>query len=584
VADERQNGNDVGLEVPGYHLRGCLARCESTSVHRAEAVGRPGRILVLKHLRTRPDPASLAGLRHVAEVVRGLDDPNILPLLDVVDTGSGIALVMPFAPGGSLTAAMDQAPAGLPPATVAEVGTRMAEGLAALHEHGVVHGAITADSVRFDARGRPLLADTGMVLLHDGRGSGNEPASADAPDRSAACDAAGDLRALGSMLAAALAGIGSERDHQPAGTARGHPTLDPAGSLDPAGDQTDHTDHTDAGITVSAPQPTATTPAEPAAVVVPRQAAPSGLVAAIDRALAAGTDHCSIDARQLAAALARAHEAALAAPAAAEVAETTAANTHRPTGARQTAAGTHRRTGARQTTGAAQRLTTAGTHQLTAVHGSAITRRRAPRSRVASVAAAGGVLLAPLVLVLTAIEDPPAIQLSPPVSQALDRSPPAPQAPDRSRPASQAPDRSPPAPQDPAGAEPRRPPPICTGLEAPSGDGAVLLADLEGSGCSTPVRWDGRQLAVATAQAAPLRYELLADGDDQLLFGDLSCDDRDAPILYRPGTGEVFVFDGLVAPGEETTVTGEPFGQAGGRAWIVTADDGCDRIEIDRQR
>ncbi len=130
---------------------------------------------------------------------------------------------------------------------------------------------------------------------------------------------------------------------------------------------------------------------------------------------------------------------------------------------------------------------------------------------------------------------------------------------------------------------PRRPPPVCRGVSMPEGDGAVLLADLDGHGCSTPVRWNGRQLAAATARAEPRRWELLADPGDQLLFGDLSCDDRDTPVLYRPRTGEVFVFEDLVAPGEEVTVTGQPSGSVGGRARIVTDSAGCDLVEVEQQ-
>jgi hypothetical protein len=500
VVDEQRNGDGVGLEVPGYHLRGCLARSVSTSVHRVEAIGRPGRILVVKHLETRPDPASLAAVRQVAEVLRALRHPNVLPVLDVVDTGSGIALVLPFAPAGSLAEAMDRSPAGLPPVMIAEVGARIADGLAALHEHGVVHGAITARSVHFDARGRPVLADTGIALLRDGAGSNRSPAGADGADRSATRDAAGDLRALGAVLAAALVGAGAARGDLPAaGNTGGRPTDDTAGSS------------TDRLAARAMPR----SPAGPVEGDADRQAAPSTLIEAIERAQVAGTDGHALDARQLAAALARAHE---------EVVEAAAPSTSETT------------------------MLSTPAHETTAQ-----APRAGRRERVAQVAAAGAILLAPLVLVLTAIDDPPAREPSPP------------------------------APQGIAAVVPRHPPPICAGLEVPPGDGAVLLADLDGHGCSAPMRWDGRELTVAT-RAAPRRYELLADDDDQLLFGDLSCDERDTPILYRPGTGEVFAFDGLVAPGEEITVAGEPSGRVGGRAAIVTDDAGCDRLRVDRQR
>jgi hypothetical protein len=553
-------GDGVELEVPGYHLRSCLARGESTSVHRAEAIGHPGRILVVEHLATRPDPASLAAVRQVAEVLRALRHPNVLPLLDVVDTGTGIALVMPFAPAGSLAEAMDRSPAGLPPTMIADVGARIADGLAALHEHGVVHGDITARSVRFDARGRPLLADTGIDLLRDGVGSSHAPAGADGSQRSAARDAAGDLRALGSVLAAALVGRGAARgDLSAAGNTGARPTDDTAGSS------------TDG----SASQPTEVPPAEPVEGDALRRAATSTLIAAIERALAAGTDERAVDARQLAAALARAYDEVVEA-AASSGSETALLSNDRPDVAR----GNAPRIG-----GAVDATTDETTAPACGTTARAL--RAGRRARVAGVAAAGAILLVPFALVLTAVDDPPAGEPPQPVPRGADGAPPVPQA---------ATDAAPPvhrdagaprdagvAPPTPQAAAPRRPPTICTGFEAPPGDGTVLFADLDGRGCSTPMRWDGRELAVATAREAPRRYELLADDDDQLLFGDLSCDERDAPILYRPGTGEVFVFDGLVAPGEEITVAGEPFGRAGGRATVVTDDAGCDRLHVDRR-
>lgn len=543
----------MGPTVPGYHLRGCLARSGTTSVHRAEAIGRPGRVLVVEHLRVRPDSASLARLRHTAEVLHGLAHPNVLPLLDVVDTGSGIALVTPFAPGGSLAEAIDRAPAGLPPAMIAAVGNRIADGLAALHEHGVVHGAVTARSVRFDAQGRPLLADTGTVLLHDGAGSIPTPDSVDGP-RSAVRGAATDLRALGSVLAAALTGTG-------------------AGHGGPPADQ-------------------------PAA---PRQEVPGALVTAIERALATGDDHRDLDARELAAALARAEEVAVEAAAHGIAAPThpNAAPTH------PTAAPTHP-TAALPDRTAMLLDRTAVLPDRTAMlpDGIATTGRRVSRwARPTLATAAGLLLLALLVPLVTALDltalavtardltprDDPSADAVPPAPIPPEPSgvpdPPDPAAATRPEPGSPAAATRPePGPRDAAGPGPRHQPLICTGLEAPPGDGAVLLADLDGRGCSTPVRWDGRELTVATAGSGPRRYELLADDDDQLLFGDLSCGDRDAPILYRPGTGEVFVFDGLVAPGEEVTVTGEPSGRVGGRARIVTDDAGCDRIRVDQGR
>lgn len=107
-----------------------------------------------------------------------------------------------------------------------------------------------------------------------------------------------------------------------------------------------------------------------------------------------------------------------------------------------------------------------------------------------------------------------------------------------------------------------------------------LLADIDGRGCSLSIDVDGRELRIDDPDGAPVRFELGADPDDVLLFGDWSCDGRDAPALYRPGDGRIFRFDALVGDDERVTVSGEPSGVTDGVPIVRTDPDGCDRIEV----
>jgi hypothetical protein len=109
-------------------------------------------------------------------------------------------------------------------------------------------------------------------------------------------------------------------------------------------------------------------------------------------------------------------------------------------------------------------------------------------------------------------------------------------------------------------------------------DALILHADVEGRGCTVPVAWDGRQLAVPLSSGATARYELDAGSDDILLFGDWNCDGRATPALYRPGDGQLFVFDEF---GQDTTVRGISSGVQDGRPVVVRGDDRCDGIDVE---
>lgn len=62
--------------------------------------------------------------------------------------------------------------------------------------------------------------------------------------------------------------------------------------------------------------------------------------------------------------------------------------------------------------------------------------------------------------------------------------------------------------------------------------------DLDGDGCAEPVTLDGR-----IAELGGVQYAIGRDGD-AVALADVDCDGIDVPVVYRPSTGEVFVFAG----------------------------------------
>lgn len=104
-------------------------------------------------------------LRREAEILSSLAHPGIVGILDVVDDGSEVILVLPL-----LAESLDDRVARLgplPPAEVARVGRILIGALAAAHRQGVVHRDIKPANVLFDHRGAPALADFGVAVTRE---------------------------------------------------------------------------------------------------------------------------------------------------------------------------------------------------------------------------------------------------------------------------------------------------------------------------------------------------------------------------------------------------------------------------------
>jgi len=129
-----------------------------------------GREVALKRLSLHGTPEELAKarqrIRREAEVLRKLDHPAIVALLDAFDDGDDIVLVMDYLPGGNLAQRVN-ADGPLPSAQIREIGDRLLDGLASAHRQGIVHRDIKPANVLFDADGRAALADFGVAIHRD---------------------------------------------------------------------------------------------------------------------------------------------------------------------------------------------------------------------------------------------------------------------------------------------------------------------------------------------------------------------------------------------------------------------------------
>jgi hypothetical protein len=101
-----------------------------------------------------------------AEVLRRLHHPNVVRLVDVIDEGDEIVLVMPYLSGGSLAERVTQhGPA--PADEVERQARRLFGALAQAHALGIIHRDIKPANILFDERGEPCLADFGVAQTWD---------------------------------------------------------------------------------------------------------------------------------------------------------------------------------------------------------------------------------------------------------------------------------------------------------------------------------------------------------------------------------------------------------------------------------
>ena len=141
--------------------------------------------------RLAHDKTFLLRLERERAVMARFTHPNVAPLLAVERGGDAGYMVVELVVGTSL-AGMLAARGALRPAHAARLAATVCAVLAAAHDHGVVHGHLTAANV--------LLAVNGQVKLTDFRVAKAAEPMPSAPDPAA------DLRALGRLMAAMLAG------------------------------------------------------------------------------------------------------------------------------------------------------------------------------------------------------------------------------------------------------------------------------------------------------------------------------------------------------------------------------------------
>ncbi|HEV2123181.1 MAG TPA: protein kinase [Chloroflexota bacterium] len=106
-------------------------------------------------------------LAREAEVLQRLNHPNVVRVLDVGEmdshTGGSLYVAMEWLPHALDRVLRAQYPEPLPVHTALGIARQVAEGLAAVHELGVVHREVKPANILLRADGTPVLTDFGLV-------------------------------------------------------------------------------------------------------------------------------------------------------------------------------------------------------------------------------------------------------------------------------------------------------------------------------------------------------------------------------------------------------------------------------------
>ena len=152
----------AGMKLGHYEILAPVGAGGMGEVYRARD-GRLNRDVAVKVLpeRLADSAEALARFEREAQALAALSHPNLVVIFDVgTDHGIGFA-VMELLTGETLDECLVRG--ALPLARALEIGTAVAEGLAAAHAHGIIHRDLKPANVFLSASGQVKILDFGLA-------------------------------------------------------------------------------------------------------------------------------------------------------------------------------------------------------------------------------------------------------------------------------------------------------------------------------------------------------------------------------------------------------------------------------------
>ncbi|MER7014138.1 serine/threonine-protein kinase [Saccharopolyspora sp. NPDC000359] len=145
-----------------YRLGARIGSGGMADVHRAMDT-RLQRVVAAKVFRSGADAAGRERFAEEARTLAGLSHPGLVTVHDFSAGPDELYLIMELVEGRTLADEVHFGP--LPPQRVAEVGSRLADVLAHVHDNGIVHRDVKPSNVLIGGDGSVYLADFGISRL-----------------------------------------------------------------------------------------------------------------------------------------------------------------------------------------------------------------------------------------------------------------------------------------------------------------------------------------------------------------------------------------------------------------------------------
>src|SRR5437879_605601 len=152
----------AGMTLAHYQILAPLGAGGMGEVYRARDA-RLDRDVAIKVLpeRLAGTAEALARFEREAKVLAAFSHPNLVAIFDVGTDQDICFAVMEFLAGETLHECLERG--ALPLARVLEIGTAVAEGLAAAHAHGVIHRDLKPGNIFLTSNGLVKILDFGLA-------------------------------------------------------------------------------------------------------------------------------------------------------------------------------------------------------------------------------------------------------------------------------------------------------------------------------------------------------------------------------------------------------------------------------------